>query len=59
MRKPFVGVLFKCCNVYSRVYRNARGDYAGRCPKCLRPLVMAGADSKPPKNEQPKRRVSG
>lgn len=35
--RPWLAVHFKCCSVYSRVYRNAEGTaYAGRCPKCGR-----------------------
>jgi ssDNA-binding Zn-finger/Zn-ribbon topoisomerase 1 len=33
--KEFVGVIFKCCNVYSRIYINAKGTaFIGKCPKC-------------------------
>ena len=35
--KPFVGVHFKCCGVYQRIYRSSDGKrYEGRCPKCAR-----------------------
>jgi hypothetical protein len=50
--KPFLGVMFRCCNVYGRIYRNADGDaYEGRCPRCLRPIRVgidprAGIDAR-------------
>jgi len=34
-KKEFIGIIFKCCNVYSRIYINKkRSAFAGRCPKC-------------------------
>lgn len=34
-RRPFLGMHFKCCNVYSRVYLNKKGTaFVGWCPKC-------------------------
>jgi len=33
----FVGVVFKCCKIYSRIYKNSKGSaYVGWCPKCGR-----------------------
>lgn len=39
--RPFLSVLFNCCKVYQRVYRNNAGDkYEGRCPKCGRSITF-------------------
>lgn len=39
--KNFVGIMFTCCNVYGRVYKNKEGTaYVGRCPKCLQPVRL-------------------
>ena len=44
--RPYIAILFECCNVYARVYRRPeQGYYHGRCPKCLRTLhVRVGPD---------------
>lgn len=47
--RPWLGVFFRCCGVYGRMYR-LRGEdrYAGRCPRCLAPVgarVGAGGTS--------------
>lgn len=39
--KPFIGIHFKCCKVYSRIYLNAKGDaFVGWCPKCAAKTVV-------------------
>lgn len=37
----FLGVIFQCCNVYGRLYKNKQGThYIGNCPKCLKPVKV-------------------
>ena len=40
--RPFLGILFDCCRVYGRVYRNREASaYEGRCARCGRPVRAA------------------
>ncbi|MFQ5509263.1 MAG: hypothetical protein ACE5FN_07995 [Leptospirillia bacterium] len=39
MPRPFLGMMFRCCNVYARIYRNPEGTaYDGKCPRCMTPV---------------------
>jgi hypothetical protein len=39
--RPFLGVRFLCCDVYSRIYADdARTAYRGHCPKCAKPVTV-------------------
>lgn len=49
-QQPYVGVQFKCCNVYSHVYINHdHTAYSGHCPRCASrveiPIVAEGGSS--------------
>ena len=49
--RPYLSVLFECCNVYHRVYRNPTDSaYIARCPRCGRtatfPVGQAGTTTR-------------
>jgi hypothetical protein len=40
-KRPFIGIVFKCCNVYARVYLNrTKTAFEGICPRCYRKKVI-------------------
>ncbi len=47
--RPFIGMHFRCCGVYSRIYLNpAETAFVGWCPKCARKAeVRVGPDGSP------------
>ena len=39
--RPWLAILWRCCGVYGRAYRNRRGTaYEARCPRCARPVSV-------------------
>ncbi len=48
-KRPFIGMHFKCCNVYSRIHLNKAGTaFVGWCPKCaVKAEVQVGPGGSP------------
>lgn len=49
--RQYVGVTFKCCRVYTRIYINKKGTaFVGWCPKCAAKMEIkispSGSNSK-------------
>jgi hypothetical protein len=39
--RPFVGIFFTCCKVYSRIYLNKQKTaFVGWCPRCAAKVEM-------------------
>lgn len=37
----YLGIMFNCCNVYGRIYKNKdKTAYVGRCPRCMRTIKV-------------------
>lgn len=37
----YLGIMFNCCSVYGRIYKNKDGNaYVGRCPRCMRTIKI-------------------
>ncbi len=37
--RKFLGVMFHCCNIYGRIYKNKEGTaYVGNCPRCMKSI---------------------
>lgn len=40
-KRQFLGIMFECCNIYGRIYKNKEGTaYVGKCPKCLKNVMV-------------------
>jgi hypothetical protein len=43
--RPWLAILWRCCRVYGRAYRNAAGTaYEARCPRCSKPVLVRIGD---------------
>lgn len=39
-KRKFLGIYFKCCNIYGRIYNYSGKQYEGKCPRCLGRLTI-------------------
>lgn len=40
-KSNYLGIMFNCCGVYARIYKNKDGTaYIGRCPKCMKTIKV-------------------
>lgn len=40
-KRVYIGVLFRCCNLYGRAYLNSESSaYLARCPRCAQPIKI-------------------
>ena len=40
--RKWLGIHFRCCHVYGRLYRDDAGQaYVGQCPRCAAPVTVA------------------
>lgn len=40
-KRPFVGVMFRCCKVYGRAYLTAdKRRFEARCPQCYQLVTL-------------------
>jgi hypothetical protein len=40
-KRPFVSVIFRCCNVYGRAYLAAdKQKFEARCPRCYQLVTL-------------------
>jgi len=43
--QPYLGIHFKCCNVYTRIYLTKDGKaFAGHCPRCAAAIRVPVAE---------------
>ncbi len=39
-KRKFLGIYFRCCNIYGRIYNYSGKQYEGKCPRCLGRLTV-------------------